>query len=186
MKRRLVAIAVASVLALGLLFWLLIWAGDPPAEEPIGVKAQQPTPTPAPEQRITLLFAGSDGLLHPELRSVPMPAEMEERVRIVLRELIAGSQKGFGPVVPYPAEVLGVYVDRFNFVFADLSPPPEPLAGSHSELLFAYGVANSVLVNCFELKGVQLLFAGEEVTSLSGHLDLSRPLALNRGFIAGQ
>ncbi len=186
MKRRLVAIAVASAFALGLLLWLLIWAGDSPVEEPIEVQAQPPTPTPAPEQRITLLFVGRDGLLHPELRSVPMPAAMEERVRIVLGELIAGSQKGLGAVVPYPAEILGVYVDKNGYVFVDLSPPLRPLVGSHSELLFAYGVANSVLVNCFELKGVQLLFDGEEVSSLAGHLDLSRPLALNRGFIVGR
>ncbi len=47
-----------------------------------------------------------------------------------------------------------------------------------------YAVVNSILLNCPELDTVQLLFGGHEVKTLTGHLDLSRPLALNKGFIA--
>ncbi len=50
--------------------------------------------------------------------------------------------------------------------------------------MLAYGTVNSVLLNCPELTSVQLLFSGTEVPSLTGHLDLSQPLSLNKRFIA--
>ena len=123
-------------------------------------------------------------MLHPELRTVPLPAEIDQRVRVVLRELLSGSQERRAPVVPYQGEVLGVYIDGSGNAFVDLTGPPEPMTGSHSELMLVYGVVNSILLNCPELQGVQVLFSGHEVSTLSGHLDLSRPLALNKRLIA--
>jgi germination protein M len=143
-----------------------------------------PTPTPAPTQRIMLLFAGADGQLHPELREVPLPAEAHERARVVVRELLAGPTAGLAPVVPYPAEVNAVFVDPSGLAFIDITAPPAPLQGSNIELMLVYGVVDSVLLNCPELRAVQILFGGAEVGTLTGHLDLSRPLVLNRRFIA--
>jgi hypothetical protein len=185
MSRRVILILVAAVAGLALLAWLLLSARPPRPRSGAAVSGPvAPTPSPAPEQRIVLLFAGFDGLLHPELRTVSVPVELGGRVRVVVRELLAGAQGGFNAVVPYPAELLGVFVDGDGNAYVDLSAPPEPLTGSNTELLLAYGVVDSVLLNCPELHAVQLLFAGEEVDTLSGHLDLSRPLPLNRSFIA--
>jgi len=105
-------------------------------------------------------------------------------VRVVVEELLGGSENGLSTVVPYPAEVLAVFTDDRGHAFVDLTAPPQPLQGSQAELLLAYGVVDSVLLNCPELHSVQLLFGGEEVETLAGHLDLSRPLSLNKGFIA--
>ena len=46
------------------------------------------------------------------------------------------------------------------------------------------GTVDSILLNCPELSAVQILFGGHEVETLTGHLDLSKPLVLNRRFIA--
>jgi hypothetical protein len=228
MSWRLVVIAVAAVGAVAALAWLLLSGGPPPVPPDDLVEAPDlPTPTPAPEQRIILLFAAPDGLLHPELREVPLPTELEARVRVVLAELAAGPgghaaptdgepvpeqvedtevgdqeaqptptatptptpeptphPEGLVSAVPFPLVVRGVFVDRYGQAFVDLAPPPGPLDGSHTELLLAYAVVNSILLNCPELGAVQLLFGGEEVDTLTGHLDLSRPLTLNKRFIA--
>jgi germination protein M len=145
---------------------------------------QLPPPTPPPEQQVLLLFLGPDGRLQPELRTVPLPEEVGARARVVVQELLAGSIGGLGPVVPYQADVNAVFVDERGNAFIDLTAPPEPLDGSHIELTLAYGVVDSVLLNCPELRAVQILFGGREVTTLTGHLDLSRPLVLNKRFIA--
>jgi hypothetical protein len=50
--------------------------------------------------------------------------------------------------------------------------------------MLAYGVVNSIILNCPEVSAVQILFGGHEVDTLTGHLDLSRPLVLNKRFIA--
>jgi len=174
--------AAALVVALG---WLLR-SGGPirTARDDVVPLSDLPTPTPAPEQRIVLLFVGTDGRLHPELRSVPLPSETDERVRVVMRELLFGPLGELKPVVPYSAEVSSVFVDDQGHAYIDLTAPPRPLTGSHTELMLAYGVVDSVLLNCPDLQAVQILFGGREVDTLTGHLDLSRPLVLNKRFIA--
>ena len=76
-----------------------------------------------------------------------------------------------------------VFVDEQGNAYVDLSAPPEPVAGSSTELLLAYGVVDSIILNCPEVKAVQILFGGREVSTLAGHLDLSRPLGLNKRFL---
>lgn len=183
MTRRVLWIALAAVALVAVLVWLLVALSGSRPGPGVEVVEELPTPTPAPEQRILLLFTSGDGLLHPELRPVPLPAETTERVRVVVGELLAGSRENRISPVPYPAELLGVFVDRSGRAYVDLTPPPEPLGGSHTELLFAYAVVDSVLFNCPELEAVQLLFGGSEVATLTGHLDLSRPLRLNKALI---
>ena len=186
MNWRVALIAVAAVAAVALLVWLL-QGGTPRTVQQEVVSVQDiPTPTPAPEQRIILLFTGADGMLHPELRSVPLPKEVHERIQVVMRELLAGpaSSPRLAPVVPYQASLKAVFVDQNGNAFVDLTAPPEPLAGSSTELILAYGVVNSIILNCPEVSAVQILFGGHEVTTLTGHLDLSKPLVLNKRFIA--
>jgi germination protein M len=186
MNWRVALIAVAAVAAVALLVWLL-QGGTPRAVQQEAVPVEDiPTPTPAPEQRIILLFTGADGMLHPELRSVPLPKEVYQRIQIVMRELLAGpaTSAHLAPVVPYEASLKAVFVDQDGNAFVDLTAPPEPLAGSSTELLLAYGVVNSIILNCPEVSAVQILFGGHEITTLTGHLDLSKPLVLNKRFIA--
>jgi hypothetical protein len=87
-------------------------------------------------------------------------------------------------VVPWPAELNAVFIDGEGTAFIDLTAPPEPVNGSQIELLLAYGLVDSILLNCPTLGSVQILFGGHEAPTLTGHLDLSRPLTLNKDFIA--
>ncbi len=185
MNWRVALIALAAVAAVALLIWLL-QGGDPRVEQAEVFEVEEmPTPTPAPEQRVILLFTGRDNMLHPELRSVPLPEEVHERIRVVMNELLAGPRASrLAPPVPYQASLEAVFVDEYRNAYVNLTPPPEPLTGSSTELMLAYGVVNSILLNCPEISAVQILFGGHEVETLTGHLDLSKPLVLNRRFIA--
>jgi hypothetical protein len=186
MNWRVLLIAAAAVAGVALLLWLL-QGGKPQVQEVEILEVEElPTPTPAPEQRVVLLFVGSDGMLHPELRSVPLPEEVHERIRVVMDELLAGPGSGtrLSPPVPYEASLQAVFVDSKGRAFVDLTAPPDPLAGSSTELMLAYGVVNSIILNCPEISAVQILFGGHEIDTLTGHLDFSRPLVLNRRFIA--
>ena len=186
MNWRVALIALAAVAAIALLVWLL-QGGKPQVEQAeILDVVVLPTPTPAPEQRVILLFTGQDGMLHPELRSVPLPEEVHERIRVVMDELLAGPRSAprLSPPVPYQASLQAVFVDQHGNAYVDLTAPPKPLAGSSTELMLAYGVVNSIILNCPEVTAVQILFGGHEVDTLTGHLDLSQPLVLNKRFIA--
>ena len=184
MNWRVALIALAAVAAVVLLAWLL-QGGKPQVEQAEILEIEElPTPTPAPEQRVILLFVGADGMLHPELRSVPLPEEVHERIRVVMDELLAGPRSRLASPVPYEASLEALFVDSMGRAYVDLTAPPNPLSGSSTELMLAYGVVNSIILNCPEISAVQILFGGHEVDTLTGHLDLSRPLVLNKRFIA--
>ncbi len=185
MERRIIWILIAVAAVVSVLLWLFL--GSTPRRSPrAGLPTEVlSTPTPAPEQRIMLLFAGHDGLLYPELRSAPLPEEVHERIKVVMRELLAGPTNSgrLSSVVPYEAAMRSVFVDDGGNAYVDLTAPPAGLEGSSIELLFVYGVVDSIILNCPEVTAVQLLFGGREVDTLTGHLDLSRPLVLNKRFI---
>jgi len=185
MSQRIVWIALAAVLVGILLAWVLT-KGPSEVQTPTEPQVVEvmPTATPAPEQRIVLLFAGSDGMLHPELRITALPERTDARLRVVVTELLRGPSEGLAPVVPWEAELKAVFLDTEGYAFVDITAPPEPLMGTSSEIMLCYGIVNSIILNCPELKGVQLLFGGHEVETLTGHLDLSAPLHLNRSLIA--
>ena len=186
MNGRLIVILLAGLALGALLAWLLV-AGSTqvaPVEETVTAELP-PTPTPAPEERITLFFAGGDGLLHPEIRTVPLPNETAARIHVVYGELAAGPRTKLNPILPYPAEIRTLFVTPDGNVYLDLSSPPEPLEGSATELMMVYGIVNSILLNT-QVSAVQILFDGVERSTLTGHLDLSRPLVLNKRFIAGR
>jgi hypothetical protein len=184
-NRRVPLILAGAAVAIAALLWLLLAARPPVGMDGNLVEVLDlPTPTPAPQQQVVLLFAGRDNLLYPELRSVALPDDLSARIRVLLGELLAGPRGELAPVVPYPAEVMAVFVDRQRNAYISLTEPPQPLEGSAIELLLTYGVVDTVLLNCPELAAVQLLFGGAEVPTLTGHLDLSRPLPLNKRWIA--
>lgn len=184
MNRRVIWIVAAAAVILAALAWVLFGSGRRMVGPGVVEVDALPTPTPAPEQRVMLLFAGPDGLLHPELRNVPLPAETHERVRLIVTEVLAGPTGELRPVVPWPAELNTVFVDNRGSAYIDLTAPPEPVQGSQIELLLAYGLVDSILLNCPTLHSVQILFGGHEVPTLTGHLDFSKPLVLNKEFIA--
>jgi len=184
MTRRVFLIIAAAAVVLAVLLWLFFGPGRPSVSRTVAPVDVLPTPTPAPEQRVMLLFAGPDGLLHPELRNVPLPVEVHERVRAIVAEVLIGPAGELQPVVPWEAELNAVFVDGEGAAFIDITPPPEPVNGSRIELLLAYGLVDSILLNCPSLTSVQILFGGHEVPTLTGHLDLSRPLRLNKAFIS--
>ena len=112
MSQRIVWIALAAVLVGVLLAWVLT-SGPAKAPPPVEVEVAEvmPTATPAPEQRIVLLFIGGDGMLHPELRTAPLPERTDARLRVVVAELLRGPSGGLAPVIPWEAELKAVFLD---------------------------------------------------------------------------
>ena len=184
MSRRLLLVAGLLVVVAGLLLWALLPGRGARTAAPAAGPAPAASPTPAPERQVVLLYPGPDDLLHPEVVPLALPEELDARVRILVERLLQPSPAGRPPVAPYPAQLEQVFVREGRTVYVGFSAPETELGGSSTEVLFAFAVTDSILLNCPGLRGVQLLFGGREVPTLTGHLDLSRPLVLNKRLIA--
>jgi germination protein M len=147
-------------------------SGDKEAERQISVRLY----FVAPEQA---------GLL-PEERSVPFSDDLSRQLRMVVEELVRGSTTGLLPTLPPSTKVLEVFVTARGIAYLDLSKDVVEAAegGSKSELLTVYSIVNSLTANFPAVKRVQILVEDKPVATLSGHIDLSRPLLPDLTFVA--
>jgi hypothetical protein len=157
-----------------------------PAGEPA------PSPSPAPEDEVArrinvrLYFASPEapGLL-PEERSIPFSSDLAPQVRTLVEELVRGPTSGLLPTLPSETRVLAVFVTGRGVAYVDLSREATAMAGgSREELLTVYSIVNSLVANFPAVGRVQILLEDRIVPSLSGHVDLGRPLPPDMTLVA--
>ncbi len=144
-----------------------------------------------PEERSTLqlYFPGRRGKLYPAERPWPAAGESEELLREIVGALLtAPVEPPLHPPFPAGVELGDVFISPDGVAYVDLSSSElaaPPSAGSLAEMLAVYSVVNTVLLNLPEVRGVVLLWNGQQQISFSGHLDTSRPLKARRDLVAG-
>jgi hypothetical protein len=187
MSRRAASFVVGFALALlvggGLWWWL---SGRGGARTPgAGPEAAVPTGPPVGFQ---LYFPADGGGLRAEPRALPVSEAPKDRLRKILLALLAGP-KAPGLARPFPEGVAlgGVQLGADGTAYVDLrwpDHPDPPPSGSTEEIQRVYSVVDSVVLNIPQASRVVLLWNGVQRETFSGHLDLSRPLAADRGLAA--
>jgi hypothetical protein len=127
----------------------------------------------------------SDWRLVPTSVRIPRPATRTELYREFLRLLLQPRQEQWAPV-PEGTQIRALYyveADRilvldFNQALVTGFP-----GGSRSELEFIQFIVNNICFNFREIRSVRLMVAGNEVKTLSGHIDLSRPFQPNFAYL---
>lgn len=150
----------------------------------------QPSPTPGAARRIhvRLYFEAAErrGLLSEE-REVAFLPDLALQLRTVVEELAKGPQApNLLPTLPPETRVLEVFVHAGGVVFLNLSGDVRSglAGGSQTELLTVYSVVNTIVTNFPATTRVQILVDDQAVASLSGHVDLSRPLPPDMTLVA--
>jgi germination protein M len=164
-------------------------AGPVEAEEPAGEETSRVGSDAASAGRrinVRLYFEAPDreGLL-PEEREVAFSPDLAVQLRTVVEEMAKGSTTGLVPTLPPETRVLEVFVQARGFAYVDLSPEATARpGGSKAELLTVYSVVNTIVTNFPAVSRVQILVDDRPVTSMGGHVDLSRPLPPDMTLVA--
>lgn len=136
---------------------------------------------------VRLYFEAPDreGLL-PEEREVAFSADLARQLRNVLEELAKGSTSGLVPTLPAGTRVLEVFVQARGVAWVDLSSEATTglPGGSKAELLTVYSIVNTIVTNFPAVSRVRIVVNDQPVTSLGGHVDLSRPLPPDMTLVA--
>jgi spore germination protein GerM len=135
---------------------------------------------------VKLYFPAADtGGLLVEERNVPFSSDLSRQLRSVMEELVRGSNTGLLAAVASDTRILEVFVTARGVAFVDLSKEvlALPGSGSQSELLTVYSIVNSIVANFPAVKRVQLLVDDRPLTTLGGHVDISRPLLPDMTFL---
>ena len=150
-----------------------------------------PEPTPLgdiPEADVLIYFPSqSSTSLVGETRRIFLTNAPGDRAKQIVADLIAGpSSSGSLPAVPEGTSLRQLYVLKDGTAYADFSGElAQGVAGSSGELMTVYAIVDSILANVSEIHRVGILIDGKRVDTISGHLDLRRPLAIDRAWISG-
>lgn len=126
----------------------------------------------------------SDGLLSEE-REIAFSDDLSVQLRTLVQELVQGPSGPLLPTLPPQTRVMEVFTTARGVAYVNLSAEAALLpGGSKSELLTVYSLVNSLVVNFPAVTRVQILLEDRMVTSLAGHVDLSRPLPADMTLLA--
>lgn len=138
-------------------------------------------------QTVTLFFLSEkDSLLHPEEREIPVSPSLVQAARRVTEELIQGSKEGLINPLPPQTKLREFFITDEGVAYVDFSKDFQEFhpSGSSAELLTVYSIVNTLTHNFKPIKKVFILVEGRERETLSGHIDLTRPLLPQYDLIA--
>lgn len=143
------------------------------------------------KSRIILFFLDTSSYaLKQEKRDVDMPDDVTERMKVVLRNLIAGSTEDLIDVIPQGTKLKEVFLDKPNkIVYVDFSDNlrKNHISGTTAELLTIQSIFKTLQANFPQaINMVQILIDGRGIDTLAGHIDLSHPLPIKVFELEGQ
>jgi len=117
-------------------------------------------------------------VLVPVNRNVEAPPTLDSQVERAIMELIGWTGNEMISPLPKETTVREVWVSPGGIAFVDFDATlPDRLGGGSLEEIHAvYSVVATVTSSFPEIRAVQILVGGEQVDTLDGHVDVSRPL----------
>jgi spore germination protein GerM len=188
-------VAIAGTLAVMVLFAATVFVakrGFPafgPATAARPAAATTPAPVPAlPGRKIKarLFYVSQDGVgLTSVERDVAYGEGADDQAREIIAAQIAPPVEPLVSAVPPGTTLRAVFITKSGDAYVDLSREARSAhpGGTLNELLTVYTIVNALTANLPAVTAVQLLIDGKEVDTLSGHVDLRRPLVKNLAWV---
>lgn len=155
---------------------------------PVTAVAAAPAAPAPPGRKIKarLFYVADDGTrLTSVERDVAYGEGADEQAREIVAAQIAPVVEPLLSAVPAGTTLRAVFITKSGDAYVDLSREVRSAhwGGTVNELLTVYTIVNVLTVNLPAVTSVQLLVDGKEVDTLSGHVDLRRPLAKNLAWV---
>jgi len=140
-------------------------------------------PKPAGSVPVTLFFSSADGSgFVREAREIEgsCSTDISPCIRAILEELANGPLGDLAPTLPQNSSFRSIQIQGGTAVIDLGAAVIEELPkGSSAEMSAVYSMVNTITFNFPAIKRVQFLVEGQNVSTLDGHLDLSKPLEPN-------
>ena len=152
-----------------------------PPRPPLPTAASSPN-IPPPLQQVKLIFFQPESL---ELVDISQELRLShgkiERLKQIINALLEGSPPALINTIPKGTLLYEVYLDEQSTAYLDFSGALSAahIGGTTAELLTVQTILKTVRANFGEdIKNVQILIEGQEVDTIAGHVDISKPLSL--------
>jgi hypothetical protein len=144
-----------------------------------GIQPSPAQPSAGDRRRVRLYFPqdGRETFLEQE-REILRRAVLSEEIRATLLELAGGGGPGIRPPLPRGIEIRQVFLDALGIAYLDLGKGIQAIFSvpeAHGELAI-WAIVTTLTSSFSEIKRVQFLAEGKEVTVTAGTVDLRRPV----------
>ena len=187
-------VAIAGTIAVVVVFAAIVFfaarglpnLGPRSASMPAVAAAPAVPAPPGRKIKARLFYVAEDGTrLTSVERDVAYGESADEQAREIIAAQIAPVVEPLVSAIPPGTTLRAVFITRTGDAYVDLSREARAAhpGGTVNELLTVYTIVNALTVNLPAVTGVQVLVDGKEVDTLSGHVDLRRPLAKNLAWV---
>lgn len=161
----------------GAYFFVIPWISSQPVRQ---IEKKTTTNIPEGEKiKRTLYFCLDDRLASEEREIILKKDDFATQVKDVLRELIKGpvNDLRLTPLIPEETKIKSIFLDNNGICYLNFNREIQEKfpGGTWTELLSLYSIANTVIENFPEIRGVQILVEGYSIETLSGHIDARYP-----------
>ena len=127
---------------------------------------------------VRLYYESPEMMLAAETRNIALPESSAAALPVVIRELMKGPTSAT-VLRLFPADTIvrGAYLLPGGTVVIDLGGPTVTEGwgtGSHTEIMAAYSVVQTVTANFAEARRVRLVINGAPAETLAGHVSLAK------------
>lgn len=175
--------AVVVVLALALIFAFVFFDRPEvlPPRPPLPTAASSPDTSP-PIQQIKLYFFQPESLELVDFKhELHLPNDKLERLKQIIGALLEKSPPNLTNTIPKGTLLYEGYLDEQSTAYLDFSGALSTahVGGTSAELLTVQTILKTVQANFGnDIQYVQILIEGQEVDTIAGHVDISKPLSL--------
>jgi spore germination protein GerM len=190
MNRQPVAVAVGVAFVAFLVGWLMFvstprWFSQ--RQKPVAAAAAPAPPAP-PGRKIKarLFYVSDDGTrLTGVEREIAYGEGPLEQAREIIAAQIAPVTEPLVTAIPPGTTLRALFMTEGGDAYVDLSRDVTSAhtGGTLDEILTVYTIVNALTANLPAITSVQLLVEGKEVDTLSGHVDLRRPLSKDLSWV---
>jgi spore germination protein GerM len=141
-----------------------------------------------PKQRVHLYFSDeNNGYLAAEEHLLSLPDDTVGQARQVVEALIDGPKSHLRPTIPGKTKLLAIYVTERGIAYVNFDETirRDHPGGTFAELLTIFSVVNTLCLNISDIYAVKILVDGKEKKTLSGHIDIEKPLKPNLLMLKG-
>jgi len=173
---------VGLVLTVSAGLLLMVACNEPVNQKPSVSDAAVMTEHSDDDRVMHLYFANNDqNVLMAEQRSMPEGIQPEKAGVRIMQALLAGPKQRLERTIPAETRLRGFYILDNRTAYVDLSNEirEHHPGGARSELLTIFSIVNSLTMNLTDVETVKILIEGQEMTTLTGHMDLRFPMRAN-------
>lgn len=135
-------------------------------------------------KKIELFFGSANkSFLVGESREIERKPGLHQQIRQIIVELSKISNTNHLSEISPITKLQHIFIDKSGIGYLNFEPIQKKIGSTWSETVFIYSMVNTIIKNFPQIKQIRFLWAGQEMRTLFGHLDMQSAFSFEDSLI---